>query len=289
MGRCINIIHWSVAWLVQVRPLRGLCFYVASMHVQIVCACVRFTSRSSFPQSQQAVWFKARITGVPLNQEKDSLQMCHTPASSSYSFRLSLLLLSMGRENGYCYRLPTCRKRAANDYQHTETVVTQLLYLFICVFWLFSSHSDEFFFFANSPNTPIRVFGIREQTVWPTSLTAPRGTVCWACCAGHLSSALSSPSVPPWLRACKMSSPGMTFTTRPQYGAGRAGMYGLFSSRWMVTAVCVTAVGLPKGRSRWEKSQQRPPDVNQAPDKEMLRLDVLVLMVLRRPDPIKME
>lgn len=126
------------------------------MHVQIVCACVRFTSRSSFPQSQQAVWFKARITGVPLNQEKDSLQMCHTPASSSYSFRLSLLLLSMGRENGYCYRLPTCRKRAANDYQHTETVVTQLLYLFICVFWLFSSHSDELFcpFFCQQPEHP---------------------------------------------------------------------------------------------------------------------------------------
>lgn len=69
--------------------------------------------------------------------------------------------------------------------------------------------------------------GTQEQTVWPTSLTALRGTVCWACYAGPLNSALSSPSVPPWLRACKTSSPGMTFTTRPQYGAGHAGMYSL--------------------------------------------------------------
>lgn len=67
-----------------------------------------------------------------------------------------------------------------------------------------------------SQNTLTQVFGIPEQTAWPTSLTAPRGTACWACCAGPLNSALSSPSVPPWLRACKMSSPGMTFTTRPQ-------------------------------------------------------------------------
>lgn len=73
------------------------------------------------------------------------------------------------------------------------------------------------------------MFGTQEQTVWPTSLTALRGTVCWACCAGPSNSALSSPSVPPWLRACKMSSPGMTYTTRPQYGGGPAGMYGLLA------------------------------------------------------------
>lgn len=49
----------------------------------------------------------------------------------------------------------------------------------------------------NSQSTQTQVFGTQEQTVWPTSLTALRGTVCWACCAGPSNSALSSPLVPP--------------------------------------------------------------------------------------------
>lgn len=83
-------------------------------------------------------------------------------------------------------------------------------------------------FDVRSPNTPILALATRERTAWPTSPTAPRGTACWVCCARPLNSALSLPSVPPWPRACKTSSPGTTFTTKPQYGAGRAGTYGLF-------------------------------------------------------------
>lgn len=146
-------------------------------------------------------------------------------------------------------------------------------------------------FVANSQNTPTQVFGTLEQTAWPTSLTAPRGTVCWACCAGPLNSALSSPLVPPWLRACKMSSPGMTFTTRPQYGVGPAGMYGLFSWRWMATEMWFVnrLNDFPKRCGSWGKGQLRLTDVNQVPAKEMLSVDVLGWMVLLLPELIQMQ
>lgn len=64
-----------------------------------------------------------------------------------------------------------------------------------CIFLEYKTLMSCFLF--TSENTPTQEFGIPEQTAWPTSLTALRGTACWACCAGPFNSALSSPSVPP--------------------------------------------------------------------------------------------